>query len=280
MHVLVHCWTFLLIPGHMYLVVTKCCVAWIPGCESEWSCSKIIRHNWAGTTGRMVPVDVSHVSKFPELESEMSLSFKEFEPNWSSDSSGSSRWAITNCSKSIPWDETWETSCKCNRASAAWFVLPWTWRISDVNWDIKSRCRICLGECRLEDDDRDYIRGLWLVRTENWRSSRMCRKCVMSRYIASSSRSKVLYRVSAGLSFLEKYAIGHRSSWTNCCSTAPTTMSKVSVMMLVGAFMTGCERSMALARASLASVRVQGSVLPYKFLFLSHWSSQQIVERL
>ena len=35
-------------------------------------------------------------------------------------------------------------------------------RISNVNWDIhvKSRCIICLGECQLGDDDREYIKGL------------------------------------------------------------------------------------------------------------------------
>ena len=46
-----------------------------------------IRRNWAGTTGCMVPVDVSQVSKFPERGRETYLSFKKFGPDRSSDSS-------------------------------------------------------------------------------------------------------------------------------------------------------------------------------------------------
>ena len=74
----------------MYLVVTKFCMARIPGCESEWSFSNTIHRNWAGATGRKIPVDVSHISKFPEPGKEISLSSKEFEPDRSSDNYGSS----------------------------------------------------------------------------------------------------------------------------------------------------------------------------------------------
>ena len=94
------------------------------------------------------------------------------------------------------------------------------------------------------------MRGLWSVLTWNSRPSTKCRKCLMARYTASSSRSKALYFVSAGFSFLEKKEIGHHTSSINCCWTAPTAMSDASVAMHVGA---DGLRSVALARASLLS---------------------------
>ena len=172
-----------------------------------WERVKMIENNatkLAGTTGLRVPVDVLQVSKFLETGREMSLRSKEFEINRSLHSSGLSRWAIANCSKSITGEEFWETVCTRDRASAARLLLPWMWLISDVNWDMKSRCPICLGEWRLCDDDREYVRVLWSVRTWNWWPSSICWKCLIERYIASSSWSKVLYCVSTGLNFLEK----------------------------------------------------------------------------
>ncbi len=61
----------------------------------------------------------------------------------------------------------------------------------------------------------------------------------MARYTASNSWSKVLYLVSAGDNFLEKYESGVHCPLMNCCRTAPTAVFEASVMMLVGAFATG-----------------------------------------
>ena len=74
---------------------------------------------------------------------------------------------------------------------------------------------------------------------------------MLEKYTARSSRSKVLYRDSAGLSFLEKYEMGRQPFPMYCWRTAPAAMSEASVMMLVGASGFGCERRVALARASL-----------------------------
>ena len=46
----------------------------MPGCEREWRWSKTLRRNWAGTTDRKVPVDISQVSRLTEPGREMSLS--------------------------------------------------------------------------------------------------------------------------------------------------------------------------------------------------------------
>ena len=99
--VLVYSRTSLLIPGQTYLDVTRCCVARIPGCEREWSCSKTLRQNLAGTTGRRVPVDASHDSMVEEPGREMSLRSNEVAVDRRSANSGSSRLAIAICSKSI-----------------------------------------------------------------------------------------------------------------------------------------------------------------------------------
>ena len=52
-------------------------------------------------------------------------------------------------------------------------------------------------------------------------------------------------------------------------------------MTLVGAFMMGCKRSVALTSASLAAVKdfKTASVHMHEYLFPSHWSNQQIVKR-
>ena len=136
MHVLAHCQTSLLIPGQTYLVVIRLCVARMLGCKIEWRWLKTLCWNWTGTTGLRVPLHVSQVSQVPETGREVPLRSKEFEVDRSLDSSGSSRWAIANCSKSITGEEFWETACTHNRASAAWLLLPWMWHMSDVNWDM------------------------------------------------------------------------------------------------------------------------------------------------
>ena len=71
--------------------------------------------------------------------------------------------------------------------------------------------------------------------------------------MANSSRSKVLKRVSGGLSFLEKNEMGCHCPLTYCCSTPPTAESEASVIRLVRAFGFGCTSKVAVARASLMS---------------------------
>ena len=136
----------------------------------------------------LVSVDLSHGSKIPETWREISLRSKKFEVDCNLDNSGLSLWVITNCSKSITKEKFWETACTHDRALATGLLLPWMWRISEVNWDMKSRCWICLGEWQLGDDDREYVWGLWSVTTWKWRPSSMSRKCLIERYINSSPR--------------------------------------------------------------------------------------------
>ena len=73
------------------------------------------------------------------------------------------------------------------------------------------------------------------MRTWNDRPSRICRKCLMERYTASSSLSNVLYRVSAGFIFLEKKEMGCQAPLMCCWRTAPTAVSEASVIRQVGA---------------------------------------------
>ena len=89
------------------------------------------------------------------------------------------------------------------------------------------------------------------------RPSTKCQKYLIDKFTAMSSQSKVLYHDSSGLSFLEKYDMGHQSFPMHCWRKAPTAMSEASVMMLVGTSGFGCERRVALVRASLIVVRLQ-----------------------
>ena len=87
------------------------------------------------------------------------------------------------------------------------------------------------------------------------RPSTKCLEYMIDKFTARSSQSEVLYCDSAGLSFLEKYEMGHQSFPMHCWRKAPTAMSKASVMMLVGTSGFGCERRVALVRASLIVVK-------------------------
>ena len=64
-------------------------------------------------------------------------------------------------------------------------------------------------------------------------------KRLTTRYTANNSQSNVLYFASVSVSFFEKYDSGVHCPLMNCCTTAPTAVSEVSVMMLVGASGTG-----------------------------------------
>jgi len=65
----------------------------------------------------------------------------------------------------------------------------------------------------------------------------------------------VLYRVSAGVIFLEKKEIGCQAPLLCCWRTAPTAVSDASVIRQVGASGVGYERSEALARASFVALK-------------------------
>ena len=78
---------------------------------------------------------------------------------------------------------------------------------------------------------------------------------MLDRYTASSSRSKVLYLVSAGVILREKNEMGCHVPCICCCSTAPTAISDASVIRQVGASGMGWERREALARASFVVLK-------------------------
>ena len=62
-----------------------------------------------------------------------------------------------------------------------------------------------------------------------------------------------LYRVSAGLSFVEKNAIGHHWSTINCCKTA--AISNPLHQIQIGMSSLGCKSNVAVAKACLMSSR-------------------------
>ena len=78
-------------------------------------------------------------------------------------SSGSLCCALAIASKFTTGDRlSWNAfSSIRDRASATGFSLPPMCRMSPVNWDMKSRWRICCGECWLECDDSACVKGLW-----------------------------------------------------------------------------------------------------------------------
>ena len=71
--------------------------------------------------------------------------------------------------------------------------------------------------------------------TKNGLPSRKCQKYLIARCTASSLRSNVLYLVSVGDNFQEKWARGDQTEWIRCCKTAPTVLSEASVIRQVGA---------------------------------------------
>ena len=158
----------LLRPGDTYLVVTiKCCIGQIPGCESKWRWSNILHRNWAGTTGCMIPADILQVSKIPMPRKQMSrMNSNQIGTRTAQDPCIGQLLTVQNLC--IFWAETWETSYTHYKVSAAGFVLPWMWRIPDINWDIMSKYRFCLGECPIGNDEWEYIKALWSM--ENRRS--------------------------------------------------------------------------------------------------------------
>lgn len=95
-----------------------------------------------------------------------------------------------------------------------------------------------------------------------------------------SSRSNVLYRVSAGHTFLEKYDSGCHLPSICCFRTAPTALSDASDMIHIGANGFGCDRSVVVARASLISTKAVVAVSFQQFAVATSWYGQEAVERL
>ena len=108
------------------------------------------------------------------------------------------------------------------------------------------------------------VRGLWSVKMQNSLPSTKCQ-----RYITSSSQLKVLYRVSAGLSFLE---MGHPRPPTDCWRTAPTAVSEASVTMQVVPSGCGWTKRMASARASLIEEKASSVQEMTLLLSFDPWS--------
>jgi len=83
--------------------------------------------------------------------------------------------------------------------------------------------------------------------------SSMSRKCLMLRYIASSSPSYVLYLRCVSFNFTLKNRIGWNWPSTTWCSTHPAAKSLASVQRESGAEGTGCTSNVASARVRLHS---------------------------
>ena len=64
-------------------------------------------------------------------------------------------------------------------------------------------------------------------------------KCFMVKKMGKSSQSKALCILSALVSFLEKKATGHQRLSRNCSCLPPNSLSDVSTVMLVFAFLWG-----------------------------------------
>ena len=233
-----HLQTSALILGHTYWPLTSRWVAQILEWESECRVSSTVRWNWAGTTGRGWPVDISQMRVVEEPGSGTSSSVREVD-FWRVMISESVFWAAAMSSKLIPTGEcgwetasVWECIC-CLVVPTLNMMYVWSelWNVTEV----MNMPRVWWSRLA----DRKWVTGLWSVRTWNcWPSSRAW-KCLMARYMANSSLSKVLYLLSAGFKFLEKYAMGRQSPSMCCWRTAPTPESNPSVMMLVGAFGVG-----------------------------------------
>ena len=137
--------------------------------ESEWRWSNILCCTWAHTSGCMVPVDISHVSKFPEPGREMFLSSQEFSNQIEAHTAQGHHVEQWSTAQSLYLElKPWRLPVHALRHQQLDSYSPGCdVAMSDVNWDTKLRCCICLGKCRLGDDDGGYIKGLWSIRMEN-----------------------------------------------------------------------------------------------------------------
>ena len=195
---------FLLTLIHVNLWVTSFLVALIPGCDVLCSKSKMMRWYFAGTIGLSELLVLSQIMLLfilifslcnfiyycTDVSSFCCLSKSSY---WNI-SFGNSIWLIFSISMR-------------DNASAASLSHPDMCLISQVNSEMNDKCLDCLGDFSVSAF-YDVVRSLWSVWMWNDLPSRKYLKCRIASYIANNSRSNVLYRVCAGVNFLEKNANG------------------------------------------------------------------------
>ena len=113
----------------------------------------------------------------------------------------SSRWAAAislkltsgwmSCSEFASSRERASASSR-ERASASTFWVALTYLMSEVNWEMKSRWRICRREYQSERDERENVSGLSSMRTWKRCPSTKWQKCLNDRYTIRSSWLKAL----------------------------------------------------------------------------------------
>jgi hypothetical protein len=104
-----------------------------------------------------------------------------------------------------------------DRVSATLFVSPAMCRISAANSAIKERCLRCLSDFRSDSLLMAPTSGLLSVKITKFLPSSRYWKCSRAANTASSSRSNVLYWLSAVLSFLEKNSSGFQPCPCHSC---------------------------------------------------------------
>jgi hypothetical protein len=201
------------------------------------------RRNCSGTSGLMMPLDVSTHSWQPSISICLTLSAGELTARTQS---GQPAFTAANSTNSIGGD--WHCTAAAEgpdgeenevveqeggeqeseeheggeheggeqegeeqllgggleKVSTTTFRLPAMWCISDTNSAIKASCHRCRSERGSDTLVSAPDSGLWSEKTVKCRPSKRCRKCRMLLYTASSSRSNALYLLSVGLSFCEK----------------------------------------------------------------------------
>ena len=123
-------------PGQTYRAVTSFCIARTPGWERECSESKTARLNLAGTTGRGMPVDVSQMTVVSDVCAGTEVSFNDEVVDSNSLISGSS-----SCANPISLKSRRALTEIRESAFATGLSTPLIYLMSDVNWDMKSKCR-------------------------------------------------------------------------------------------------------------------------------------------
>ena len=137
--------------GRTYLAVRRRCIARIPGWDRECSESNTAPRKLAGTKGRDTPVEVSQTMVVSETASGTAWSVSVDGEDYRRMRSASSNCAMAIALKSMIWGELSTFSALASildKAPAAALSVPLTCLMSDVNCEMKSRCRACRGECR------------------------------------------------------------------------------------------------------------------------------------
>ena len=127
------------------------------------------------TNGRGTPVDRSQMSVVSHAGTGTPWRLSDDDEDLTVARSGSLSCALAISSKSIPLNCWSALTSMRDSASATGLSTPLTCRMSPVNCKMKSRCRICRGECCVEREVRARVSGLWSVNTQNSRPSTMWR---------------------------------------------------------------------------------------------------------